>query len=85
MTKQLVRVIAAEYVKNFEIRLRFNDGAVKTVDFSRWLRGEVFKPLSNKRHFKTFFVSGGTVCWPNGADVAPETLYASKDVSSSAA
>jgi hypothetical protein len=85
MPKQPVRVVTAEYVRNFEIRLRFNDGVEKTVDFSRWLSGEVFKPLSSKREFKRFFVSGGTVCWPNGADVAPETLHASKDVSSNAA
>jgi hypothetical protein len=80
MLKQTVRVVSAEYVKNYEIRLRFNDGSQKTVDFSPWLNGEVFKPLAAKREFKRFFVGGGTVCWPNGADIAPETLRTSKDV-----
>jgi hypothetical protein len=48
-------------------------------DFSRWLGGEVFQPLGNKREFKHFFVAGGTVCWANGADIAPETLRAAPD------
>lgn len=77
MTKHTVRVVAAEYVKADHIRVTFNDGTKKTIDFSRWLNGEVFRPLASKREFRRFFVAGGTVCWPNGADVAPETLYAS--------
>ena len=85
MGKQLIRVISAEYVKARQIRLRFSDGTKKTVDFSTWLHGEVFKPLLSQREFKRFFVAGGTVCWPNGADIAPETLYTSKDVASGAA
>jgi hypothetical protein len=48
----------------------------RVVDFWRWLRGEVFRPLADQREFKRFFIDGGTVCWPNGADIAPETLRA---------
>ena len=85
MTKHPVRVVTAEYVDDYRIRLRFNDGVEKVVDFSRWLRGEVFQGLSDKRAFKRFFVAGGTICWPNGADIAPETLRAARDVATDAA
>jgi len=79
MPKATVRVISAEYVRDYQIKLRFNDATEKVVDFSRWLRGEVFKPLASKREFKRFFVAGGTVSWPNGADIAPETLRDARD------
>jgi hypothetical protein len=77
MTKQLVRVTSAKYVRAHQLRIGFSDGAEKVVDFSRWLHGEVFRPLADKREFKRFFIAGGTVCWPNGADIAPETLRSS--------
>ena len=85
MIKMLVRVVAAEYVREYKLRLSFNDGAVEVVDFSRWLHGEIFQPLANKREFKRFFIAGGTVCWPNGADIAPETLREIASAASTAA
>lgn len=85
MVKKLVNVVEARYVSAYRLGLRFSDGAEKTVDFSRWLRGEVFESLQDLRLFKKFFLSGGTVCWPNGADIAPETLREARDVSATAA
>jgi hypothetical protein len=84
MVRELVSVISADYVGEYRIRLRFSDGACKTVDFSRWLEGNVFRPLQDVKEFRKFFLDGGTVCWPNGADVAPETLHAAEDVASAA-
>lgn len=85
MTNSLVRVVAAEYVRDYKLRLRFTDGVEGIVDFSRWLDTEVFRPLSAKRQFKRFFIAGGTVCWPNGADIAPETLRVTAEAASDAA
>jgi hypothetical protein len=71
----LPSVTKATYVKEYFIEIKFNDGTKKTIDFEDWLTGPVFKPLKNKNYFKKFFVDGPTIAWPNGADIAPETLY----------
>ena len=68
-------VISAHYEKEFRIRLTFNDGSEASVDFEAWLTGPIFEPLKDLAYFRTFFLDGGTVVWPNGADIAPETLY----------
>ena len=71
----LPMVVRAEYRGGYRIRLVFNDGVEGTVDFSDWLTGPVFEPLKEPGYFERFFLDGGTVAWPNGADIAPETLY----------
>jgi hypothetical protein len=81
----LPQIIEAQYISGYRIELVFNTGLRKTVDFSRWLKGPVFEPLRNRAEFKKFFIAGGSVCWPNGADVAPETLFAIRGVSERAA
>lgn len=68
-------VVGAEYRGEFKIRLVFSDGVEGTVDFSEWLNGPIFEPLKDQKYFARFFVDGGTVAWPNGADIAPETLH----------
>lgn len=73
--KALPIVVRAEYRGDFRIRLAFNDGVESTVDFSEWLTGPIFAPVRDREYFARFFVEGGTVTWPNGADIAPETLY----------
>lgn len=68
-------VIQAEYRGDYRIHLIFNDNSEATVDFSQWLDGPVFELLKDREYFRRFFLDGGTVAWPNGADIAPETLY----------
>jgi hypothetical protein len=71
----LPTAIGAEYRGAYRIHVVFNDGVENTLDFSTWLQGPIFEPLHDQEYFKRFFVDGGTVTWPNGADIAPETLY----------
>ena|SRR5207244_6765007 len=71
----LPSVVRAEYRGEFRIHLVFSDSSEATVDFRHWLDGPVFEPLKDRSYFRRFFIDGGTVVWPNGADIAPETLY----------
>lgn len=71
----LSSVVRATYRGEHKIHLSFNDGISGTVDFSDWLQGPVFEPLKDPAYFARFFIDGGTVAWPNGADIAPETLH----------
>ena len=73
----LVRVSAVECVGPHTVRVRFDDDAVKDVDLSEELWGEVFEPLQDPDFFRQVFVNEetGTIEWPNGADLAPSFLH----------
>lgn len=71
----LPAVIRATYEDDFRIHVTFSDDVQGSVDFQGWLEGPIFEPLKDRSYFQRFFIDGGTVAWPNGADVAPETLY----------
>jgi len=71
----LPSVIRAKYDGEFRIHLTFNDDLQGTIDLRNLLEGPIFEPLKDRACFEQFFIDGGTVVWPNGADIAPETLY----------
>jgi hypothetical protein len=76
----LPSVVRAEYRGGFRIHVVFDEGSEATVDFRQWLDGPVFEPLKDPGYFQKFFIDGGTLVWPNGADIAPETLYEAAQV-----
>jgi hypothetical protein len=69
-------VTRAEYVDGFRIKLWFNNNVVKTVDLRSSLNGLIFEPLKDLEFFKRFSVKYNTIEWENGADFAPEYLFA---------
>ena len=74
-TTYMPRVIDAEYMKDYMINIVFSNGKTGKVDLKPFLGEGIFKPLQDVTFFKKFFVDGWTISWPNGADIAPETLY----------
>jgi hypothetical protein len=74
----LVHVTAVEIVGEHRLRLSFEDGAAGEIDLSAWSWDGVFAPLRDPTFFAQVELDGelGTIVWPNGADIAPETLHA---------
>lgn len=68
------RIIAVETAKPHRLRLMLSDGSVVERDVGPLLWGPVFEPLQLWVQFREARVESGTVAWPNGPDIAPETL-----------
>jgi len=75
---EIHEVIDAKLIKNYTIEFVFDDLSRGQVDLKKYLGRGIFKDLLSPRLFKQFQVDAelGTITWFNGADIAPETLYA---------
>jgi hypothetical protein len=73
----MLEVATAQYVDQFRIRIRFNNGDEGVVDLADALWGPMFEPLKDPAVFRRFEVSDvvHTIRWENDADLAPEYLH----------
>lgn len=73
----ILRIVKAKACGPFSLDLTFNDGTRKRVNVKTLLRGPIFQPLKKAEYFRKVKLDAtcGTVCWPNGADFAPEALH----------
>jgi hypothetical protein len=72
---RLLRIRAVEALDGFRLRLTLTDGSIVERDVSALLIGPVFDSLKRDREqFRMARAEGGTVVWPNGADLCPDVL-----------
>jgi hypothetical protein len=71
-----MRVTEVKPRDGFRLEIVFADGRTVTVALGDRLFGPVFEPLRDPGLFRQVTVDPyGAVCWPNGADLAPDALY----------
>ena len=70
-----LRVTSAEYVRDYILKLTFNDGAVKLVDFTPLMQKGICRKLQDMAYFRSFTLDPFTVDWNNEIGFAPESLY----------
>ncbi len=73
-----IDLVGMKYLDGYRLELKFADGKKGSVDFAAYLKkGGVYRRFRDAEYFKKAYVNKelGVLCWPDGVDVAPETLY----------
>jgi hypothetical protein len=70
--EKVISVVAAEYITDFMIKLKFNTGEESITDFlplfHKYVKGQNLKYLS-LANFKKFIVQSGNIYWSKNEDV----------------
>lgn len=70
-------IVHVEVTGDYDLRVVFDDGAVRDLSLEGQLDGPVFAPLRDPAVFARVEVDRecGTVTWPTGADLDPIVIY----------
>ncbi|HLG30873.1 MAG TPA: DUF2442 domain-containing protein [Candidatus Brocadiales bacterium] len=71
-------VVKVRHIEGYKLEVVFENGKKGIVDLQSYIKeGGVFSRFSDIEYFKQAYVDKelGVLCWPDGLDIAPETLY----------
>ncbi len=71
-------VIELKKLDNYRLELKFDNGRKGVVDLASYIdRGGVFRRFADMDYFNSVEINRelGVLCWPDGVDIAPETIY----------
>lgn len=71
-------IVDIKHLGGYKIEIEFADGKKGIVDFNEYIqKGGVFERFKDIKYFRKVHIDSEwkTLCWPEGIDIAPETLY----------
>jgi hypothetical protein len=70
------KVKSVKALPGYRLEVVFQNGNRGELQLEKKLFGPVFEPLKDPRFFSKAMVDEfGVICWPNGADIAPEAVF----------
>jgi len=71
-----MKITDAKLIDRFRVSLRFDDGAVGTIDVSHLAGHGVFRAWLQEGVFEQLSISPiGALTWPGDLDLCPDSLY----------
>ncbi len=71
----LIRIAKLRPLEGFNVELTLTTGEVVRRDLRPFLNGPVFDLIrDDEQQFRQLRAEGGTVVWPNGADLCPDVV-----------
>ncbi len=70
------RVTSVRVLPTYRLEIEFSDGVRGVLDYEARLFGPMMEPLCDPARFAEVGLDEfGVICWPNGADLAPDAIY----------
>jgi Protein of unknown function (DUF2442) len=68
------QVTKVQPLSDGQIYVEIKNGATGIFDVKPYMNRGILQELQNKHYFNQVYIFLGAVTWPNGQDIAPETL-----------
>ena len=77
MRHKIHKIIECNVQGPYRLKLKFDDGLVRDIDFSQVLEGDLYEALKDDELFAKVQIDPEvkTIIWPNGADFDPAILH----------
>ena len=68
-------IIEVEALKDYQLKLIFDNGEIKIKDMKPYLDKGIFKKLKDINVFNNVKIKYGTISWENDIDMCADSLY----------